>query len=174
MSTSPNGRNGTGRAHASLQPPGIVEERWRQRLPQLLVACFAVAVVGVFNALLTNNAMARLENEGSPQYANPGAALNRALPGIFSGTIRDPVQRSQAAQFDPRQRPAYGAEKRALERWLAVALVGISGMLFCWKAYQQYAATRLVPRRPSVMEDMAALFLLLGASYAVLSLFEVP
>jgi hypothetical protein len=146
----------------------------RQRLPWLLAACLVVALAGVFNAVLTNNSMARIENEGSPQYANPGAALNRALPGIFSGAIRDPGQRSQAAQFDPRQRPEYGAEKRALERWLAVAMIGFAGALFCWRAYQQYTAPHMRPRKPSVLEDMASLLLLLGVSYAVLSLFEVP
>lgn len=143
------------------------------RRTRLLVGAGALlACVAAVNVLLINGDMTALEQSGPERLALAGGGLDRFVPSLLANLPR-PQSLSTAGGAilagDPRRSPQYIADKRALERWVAVVGVGLA-MLFVGLE-SRIPDTTAHPRSPTGT-DLSRLLILVSLLYAGLSIFE--
>jgi hypothetical protein len=131
-----------------------------------------LALLGALGVYLTNNDMTQIEQSGPPRLALAGGGIDRFVPSLLTNFQRAnaPVTTVNApSSADPRRSPAYIADKRALERWLAVAGFGLSALFI---GLEQAAPESRTSSRSPIGTDLARLLVLLALAYAGLSFFE--
>jgi hypothetical protein len=162
------GERVNGSYHAMVRPRGLRNQT------RIVIGIGAfVSVLAALNIFLVNNDMTRIEQSGPPQLALAGGGLGRFLPSLLTNLSRAnaPAATVNApSPNDPRRSPGYIADKRALERWMALGFVGLSALFI---GLQQTAPpdTRAVQRSP-IGADLARLLVLLALAYGSLSFFE--
>jgi hypothetical protein len=131
-----------------------------------------VALLGALNVVLTNADMTRIEQSGPPRLALAGGSIDRFVPSLLTNLPRANAPASTVnapSSADPRRSPAYIADKRALERWMALTGFGLSALFIGLE--QTVPDTRAIARSP-IGTDLARLLVLLALAYAALSFFE--
>ena len=127
----------------------------------------------MLNVVLTNADMTRIEQSGPARLALAGGGIDRFVPSLLSNLQRAnaPATTVNApSPTDPRRSPAFIADKRALERWLALTGFGLSALFIGLEQTVPEEATRVA--RSPIGTDLARLLILLSLAYAALSFFE--
>jgi hypothetical protein len=131
-----------------------------------------VSILAALNIYLINADMSRIEQSGPPQLALAGGGLGRFVPSLLTNLQRanaPPTTVNAPSPSDPRRSPAYVGDKRALERWMAFALLGLSALFVGLE--QTAPESRSLSRSP-IGTDLARLLVLLALAYGSLSFFE--
>src|SRR5262249_26882865 len=153
--------NGT--YHATGAPPRVNLQT------RVLIGVGAfIALLGAFNMYLTNSDMTRIEQSGPPLLALAGGGIDRFVPsrlGNFQRANAPPSTVNAPLSTDPRRSPQYIADKRALERWMALIGFGLSALFIGLE--QSVPESRGVTRSP-IGTDLARLLVLLALTYAAL------
>src|SRR3954468_17333710 len=104
--------------------------RQRQRRTRLLVGIGAlVALVGIVGVAVSNADMTRLEQSGPERLALAGGGIDHFVPNILlnlPSANRPATTVTTVLEGDPRRSPAFINDKRALERWLMLAGLGLA------------------------------------------------
>lgn len=132
----------------------------------------ALALVAALNIYLVNVDMTRLEQSGPERLALAGSGIDRFVPTILANLPRanaPPTTVNAPASSDPRRSEAYINDKRALERWMAIAALGLSALFVGLE--QTAPESRAIARSP-IGTDLARLLVLLALAYGALSFFE--
>jgi hypothetical protein len=147
----------------------------RRDSPQtrLLIGCGAfAALLGLLGILLTNSDMSRIEQSGPPRLALAGGGIDRFVPSLLLNLPRANAPASTVnapSSADPRRTPEFIGDKRALERWMALAGFGLSALFIGLE--QTVPDSRAISRSP-IGTDLARLLVLLSLAYLALSFFE--
>jgi hypothetical protein len=140
---------------------------------RLLIGAGAfVAVLAGLNIYLINVDMTRLEQSGPERLALAGGGIDRFVPTILANLPRanaSPTTVNAPASGDPRRSAAYIADKRALERWMAIAGFGLSALFV---GLEQTALDGRAISRSPIGTDLARLLVLIALAYGALSFFE--
>jgi hypothetical protein len=131
-----------------------------------------VALLGALSVFLTNSDMTRIEQSGPPRLALAGGSIDRFVPSILTNFSRANAPASTVnapSSADPRRSIEYVADKRALERWMALTGFGLSALFIGLE--QTVPESRATSRSP-IGTDLARLLVLLSLAYAALSFFE--
>ena len=146
-----------------------------RRTRALIAGGALLAVVGLINVLVVNADMTALEQSGPERLALAGGGLDRFVPSLLANLPRPQTLGNAggggggAVAGDPRRSPQYIADKRALERW--VALVGIGLEILFVGLESRIPDTTAHPRSPTGT-DLSRLLILVSLLYAGLSIFE--
>ncbi len=138
----------------------------------------ALLLLGVAGSYLTNAQMVAIEDSGGQRLSEVGSVLTRLLPSILTS-----LSKSNAAFNSPgrasggslRGSVTYVDAKRALERWVATAGLGLALLLFGLEDLNGPApasATDGGPARASIGADMARLVLMAAIVWGAFSIFE--
>lgn len=161
------------RVNGTYHAPGASAARRDSPQTRLLIGVGAfVALLGALNVLLINVDMTGLEQSGPPRLALAGGGIDRFVPSLLTQLPRANAPASVVnapSPADPRRSPAYIADKRALERWMAVAGFGLSALFVGLE--QTVPESRQAHRSP-IGTDLARLLVLLSLAYVALSFFE--
>src|SRR5262245_36354547 len=105
-------------------------QRERHRRSRLLIWIGAlVAALGIVQVALIDADMTRIEQAGPERLALAGSGVAHFVPSILANLPRAQAPPSTVTTIladDPRHSPAFIEDKRALERWVAVAGVGLA------------------------------------------------
>jgi hypothetical protein len=145
----------------------------------LAVVGLVLIVVGGIGGVRTNADMVAIEEASSPQNSQVGTGLTRLLPSIFT-TLGNPYANFNTPTrapdpYNPRTQPGYVEEKRALERWIALAGVGFACLLFGVDDVREApppAPEGTIPEHVSVTSDVARFVLLAAIAWGAFSFFE--
>jgi hypothetical protein len=164
---APHGGRTNGTYHAAEL------HRERQRRTRLLIVIGGlVALISVVNVALTNADMTRIEQSGPERLALAGGGFEHFVPGILLNLPRanqSPSTVTAVLADDPRRTPAYVNDKRALERWMMLAGLGLSALFIGLET--TIPASTAHPRSPTGT-DMSRLVILVALAYGGLSFFE--
>ena len=136
-------------------------------------------LVGTIGMSKTNADMVAMEAAAGPQMSVVGTGLTRLLPSIFTtigkanAFFNTPTRAPDPN--NPRTQPTYVEAKRALERWVAVAGVGFSCLMFGLDDVREApppAPEGTVPEHVSVASDFARFVLLAALAWGAFSFFE--
>jgi hypothetical protein len=128
--------------------------------------------VAVTNVVLINADMTRLEQSGPERLALAGDVLQRFVPSILSNLQRAQQPASTVSVIladDPRHSPAYVEDKRALERWMAVAGLCLAALFIGLEGTIPLSTAN--PRSPTG-SDLSRMLILISLAYGTLSIFE--
>jgi hypothetical protein len=131
-----------------------------------------LALLGALGVYLTNNDMTQIEQSGPPRLALAGGGIDRFVPSLLTNFQRanaPPSTVNAPSSADPRRSPAFIADKRALERWMAVAGFGLSALFI---GLEQTVPEGRAASRSPIGTDLARLLILLALAYGGLSFFE--
>jgi len=161
------------RVNGTYHAAGAGTARRDSTQTRLLIGVGAfVALLGVLNVVLTNADMTRIEQSGPPRLALAGGSIDRFVPSLLSQLPRANAPASTVnapSSADPRRSVAYISDKRALERWMALAGFGLSALFIGLE--QTVPESRQTQRSP-IGTDLARLLILLSLAYTALSFFE--
>jgi hypothetical protein len=158
---------------------GVTRPEYRGRT--LALVGVALMVVGLFGMVRTNADMVAMEQAAGPRLAIVGSGLNRFLPSILTSLSRSNAAFNTPGRVtdpsDPRTSPAYVDAKRALERWVALAGVGLACLLFGLDELRgalppAAAAEGTVPEHVPISTDVARFVLLFALAWGAFSFFE--
>jgi hypothetical protein len=159
------------RANGAYHPRSETRRATRQTRLLIGVGSF-IALLAALNIYLTNVDMTRLEQSGPERLALAGGGLDRYVPSILLNLPRanaPPTVVNAPASSDPRRSAAYIADKRALERWMAIAGLGLSALFV---GLEQLAPESRGSARSPIGTDLARLLVLISLTYGALSFFE--
>jgi hypothetical protein len=152
---------------------GLAAKQRNARRNRLLIGVGAlVALLGAFNIALINADMTRIEQAGPAQLSLAGGGIARFVPSILSAMARPNAPQSSGggfAQFDPRHSPEYVNDKRALERWTAMAGFGLSALFI---GLENTIPINPTAPRSQTGTDLARILMLLSLTWLALSIFE--
>jgi len=160
------------RVNGTYHTPSAARRNTLQTRLLIGVGAFLTAL-GMLNVVLTNADMSRIEQSGPARLALAGGGIDRFVPSLLSNLQRAnaPATTVNApSPTDPRRSPEFIADKRALERWLALTGFGLSA-LFIGLEQTVPERSHAVARSP-IGTDLARLLILLSFAYAALSFFE--
>ena len=147
--------------------------RERRRRTRLLVGIGAVmALVGIVGVAICNADMTSLEQAGPQRLALAGGGIDHFVPGILlnlPSANRPATTVTTVLEGDPRRSPAFINDKRALERWLMLAGLGLA-TLFIGLESRIPSSTAQV--RSPTGTDLSRMLILLALAYGGLSFFE--
>ena len=150
-----------------------VVQRERSRRSRLLIGVGGVlATVGMINVALTNADMTRIEQSGPERLALAGGGIDHFVPSILTNLPRANAPASTVSVFvagDPRRSEPFIADKRALERWMALTGISLAILFIGLEATIPNSTAR--PRSPTGT-DLSRMLILLSLAYGSLSLFE--
>jgi hypothetical protein len=148
-------------------------QRERQRRTRLLIGIgLLLGVVGMVQVARINADMTRIEQSGPERLALAGGGIDHFVPSILMNLPRANQPSSVvsvALEGDPRRTPEFVGDKRALERWLALAGVGLA-VLFIGLESTIPSSTAQV--KSPTGTDLSRLLILLAVAYGGLSFFE--
>jgi hypothetical protein len=153
------------------EPTSTPRRRRRPTGRHLVLAGAALAIlVGLAGVVRTNMQMTGLQKNGYSQAA-PLSVGQRFLPGVIvsPGKYLSAVNGSSAgaSASDPLYDLSVMELKQAMDRWEALAGIGLAVLLFL-------NATRATNEETSVGTDVAPFVLVAAFLFAALSLFELP
>ncbi|HEY3064062.1 MAG TPA: hypothetical protein VGL99_34255 [Chloroflexota bacterium] len=160
------------RVNGTYHAAGVGTARPSSQTRLLIGVGAFVALLGALNVVLTNADMTRIEQSGPPRLALAGGSIDRFVPSLLAQLPRANAPASTVnapSSADPRRSAAYIADKRALERWMALAGFGLSALFIGLE--QTVPESRQANRSP-IGTDLARLLVLLATAYAALSFFE--
>jgi hypothetical protein len=147
--------------------------RERQRRTRLLIAIGAVlALIGGVNVAISHNDMTAMERSGPERLALAGGGIDHFVPSILLNLPRanqPATVVSTALEGDPRRTPAFINDKRALERWLMVAGLGLATLFI---GLERTIPTTTAQQKSPTGTDVSRLLILLALAYGGLSFFE--
>ena len=147
--------------------------RERERRTRLLIGTgLLVGVLGIVQVALVNADMTRIEQSGPERLALAGGGVDHFVPSILLNLPRanqGPSVVSTVLEGDPRRSPQFIGDKRALERWLAVAGIGLA-VLFI--GLESTIPTSTAHVKSPTGTDLSRLLILLAVAYGSLSFFE--
>jgi len=148
-------------------------QRQAQRRTRLLIGIGGlVALVALVNIILLNRDMTSIEQAGPERLGLAGGGIDRFVPSLLSNFSRAQAPLNTGAGFvagDPRHSVPYIDDKRALERWTALAGFGLSALFIGLESTIPRSATST---RSPTGTDLSRLLILLSLAYAALSIFE--
>lgn len=155
------------------RPPA---RQWTDR-NRIMAAGVVLAILGLIGSVFTYVALARHEQSQGLEE-RPTAFLTRILPGVIGDPGRYGATaggtRPTPAGADALYRTEYANLKGALDRWLALLLVGVAALLFASGMPLARAAEGKGRWGSSVPADVAPFVLLAAVAYFGLSFFEIP
>jgi hypothetical protein len=162
----------TGRINGTYH--AAVAQQQRRRRTLLLIALGGVlALVCIVQVALINADMTRIEQAGPERLALAGGGIEHFVPSILSNLQRAQQPANTVSVIladDPRHSAAYVADKRALERWMALGGIALAALFIGLEITIPNSSAR--PRSPTG-SDMSRLLLLVSLAYGSLSIFEV-
>ena len=162
---------GTSRVNGTYHAADTQKERVR-RTRILIALGFAVTALGMFNVIMINADMTRMEQAGPQRLALAGGGIDHFVPSILSNLQRAQQPANTVTLIlssDPRHSPPFIDDKRALERW--VSLTGFSLAALFIGLENRIPSSTARDRSPTGT-DLSRLLILLSLSYAALSIFE--
>jgi hypothetical protein len=159
------------RVNGTYHPTSTVRRDSLQTRLLIGVGAF-LALLGMLNIVLTNSDMTRIEQSGPPRLALAGGSIDRFVPSLLTNLPRAnaPASTVNAPNpADPRRSPAFIADKRALERWMALTGIGLSALFI---GLEQTVPESRAANRSPIGTDLARLLVLLSLAYLALSFFE--
>jgi hypothetical protein len=139
----------------------MLERQWRTRL---LIAIGAIAVI--------HTEMTAIERSGPERLALAGGGVDHFVPSILLNLPRanqPPTVVSTILEGDPRRSPAFVNDKRALERWLVLAGLGMATLFI---GLERTIPTSTAHPKSPTGTDVSRLLILLALAYGGLSFFE--
>src|SRR5207237_2881173 len=109
---------------------------------------------------------------GPERLALAGGGIERFVPSILGNFSRAQAPLNTGTGFvagDPRHSVAYVEDKRALERWTAVAGFALASLFIGLESTIPHSANAT---RSPTGTDLSRLLILLSITYAALSIFE--
>jgi hypothetical protein len=148
-------------------------QRQAQRRTRLLIGIGGlVALVSLVQIVLLNRDMTGIEQSGPERLALAGGGIDRFVPSLLANFSRAQAPLNTGAGFlanDPRHSVPYVEDKRALERWTALAGFGLSALFIGLESTIPHSGTT---SRSPTGTDLSRLLILLSLTYAALSIFE--
>jgi hypothetical protein len=157
--------NGTYHATAAQK-----ERIWRTRL--LIAIGGVLAAVAIVNVAQINADMTRIEQTGPERLALAGGGIDHFVPGILMNLPRAQTPANSVSVIladDPRHSVPFVEDKRALERWMALAGLSLAGLFIGLESTIPGSSAH--PRSPTGT-DLSRLLVLLSLAYGSLSIFE--
>jgi hypothetical protein len=163
--------SGTGRTNGTYH--AAASQRERNRRTRLLIALGGIlGLLGMVNVALIHTEMTRIEQSGPERLALAGGGLDHFVPSILLNLPRanqPPSVISSVLAGDPRRSAEFIDNKRALERWMALAGLSLATLFIGLESTIPTSTAR--PRSPTGT-DLSRLLILLSLAYGGLSLFE--
>jgi hypothetical protein len=163
--------SGPSRANGTYHAAQAQKER--QRRTRLLIWIGGLmAALGIVQVALIDADMTRIEQSGPERLALAGGGVAHFVPSILANLPRanaPPSTVSVILADDPRHSPPFVENKRALERWVAIAGLGLA-LLFM--GLESTIPTSTAHQRSPTGTDLSRLLIILSLTYAGLSFFE--
>ncbi len=131
-----------------------------------------MALIGIVNVAIINGDMTALERSGPERLALAGGGVDHFVPSILLNLPRanqPPTVVTNVLEGDPRRSPEFIADKRALERWLTVAGLGLAALFI---GLERTIPTSTAQPKSPTGTDVSRLLILLALAYGGLSFFE--
>jgi hypothetical protein len=159
---------------SSSAAPASRRPRPRASTRQLLLAAGAVLVLlGAVGMVRTSMAMDDLQRTTTSRGVEPLTATTRFLPGVLVNPAKylAAVNGSSAvSSVDPLYAVSLMEDKQAMDRWEALAGIGLALLLFM----NAMRSTENDGEEGSVASDFAPFVLVAAVLFAALSFFELP
>jgi hypothetical protein len=161
---------GPSRANGTYHAAAAQKERTR-RTRALIIVGAVLSLFAAAQVLLINADMTRIEQSGPERLALAGDTLAHFIPGILANFQRAQQSPSTVVNVegDPRHSAPFVRDKQALERWMALTMLGLA-ILFIGLENRIPLST-VAPRSPTG-SDLSRLLILLSLTYGALSIFE--